>query len=60
MEILENFTKYKESNHRFVSNYGPLKANDSEGDRIQVFLEITEENKDILLFSNGKELELKK
>lgn len=32
-----------------------LKANDSEGKRIQVSLELTEDNKDILLFSNGKE-----
>lgn len=33
-----------------------LKANDSEGKRIQVSLELTEDNKDILLFSNGKEM----
>lgn len=33
-----------------------LKANDSEGKRIQVSLELTEDNKDILLFSNGREM----
>jgi len=38
----------------------PIKANDPDGDRIQVFIEVTEDNKDILIFSNGKELELKK
>lgn len=34
----------------------PIKANNPDGDRIQVFIEVTEDNKDILIFSNGKEL----
>lgn len=39
---------------------GALKANDTEGKRIQVFLELTDDEKSILLFSNGRELPLTK
>lgn len=59
VEIVENPANKKGAG-KIELNESPLKAKDAEGNRIQVLIELTDDQKSILLFSNGKELPLKR